>query len=332
MVTGLQVLGLSRSGTTLAALVGAVFLLTSPICRAVTTAGDGAPAAGPATDALVASADQGKAPAHRPTSHRVRTTPGPALRSSSALIIDESTSAVLFAKRADLATPIASITKLMTALVVLDAGQPLDEELEISTDDQNLGKANASRLAVGTRLSRGDLLHLALMSSENRAAHALGRSYPGGLPACVAAMNAKARSLGMTSARFVEPTGLSSDNVASPEDLSKLVIAASQSPTIQSYSTDSRYLVPIGRQVVEFRNTDSLVSSPSWNIVVQKTGYIAEAGRCLVMKAMIEGRAIVIVLLDSVGKHTRFADARRVKRYLESRLTAEALRAAAGKV
>ncbi|HXQ63835.1 MAG TPA: D-alanyl-D-alanine endopeptidase [Steroidobacteraceae bacterium] len=290
----------------------------------------GAPAAG--IDTLARPADPGQTPAHHRASHRARTgLAGPVLRSGSALIIDESTSAVLFARHADLATPIASITKLMTALVVLEANQPLNEELEISSDDQRLGKTNVSRLAVGTRLSRGDLLHLALMSSENRAANALGRNYPGGLPACVAAMNAKARALGMTSARFVEPTGLSSDNVASPEDLSKLVIAASQSPTIQSYSTDSRYLVAIGRQVMEFRNTDSLVSSPSWNIVVQKTGYIAEAGRCLVMKAMIEGRAIVIVLLDSVGKRTRFADARRIKRYLESRLTADALRAAAAK-
>ncbi|HXQ31039.1 MAG TPA: serine hydrolase [Steroidobacteraceae bacterium] len=323
---------MSRTGPTLAALAGAMFLLTSPVCRAVTADGNDVHAAPAATDVVGTPADAAKAPARRVPSHRARTGPaGPALRSGAALIIDESTSAVLFARHADLATPIASITKLMTALVVLEANQPLNEELEISSDDQKLGKSNISRLVVGTRLSRGDLLHLALMSSENRAANALGRNYPGGLPACVAAMNAKARSLRMTSAHFVEPTGLSSDNVASPEDLSKLVIAASQSPTIQSYSTDSRYLVAIGRQVVEFRNTDSLVSSPSWNIVVQKTGYIAEAGRCLVMKAMIEGRSIVIVLLDSVGKHTRFADARRVKRYLESRLTAEALRAATGK-
>ena len=136
-------------------------------------------------------------------------------------------------------------------------------------------------------------------------------------------MNAKARALGMTSAHFVEPTGLSSDNVASPEDLSKLVIAASQNPTIQAYSTDSRYLVPVGRKLLEFRNTDSLVSNPSWNIVVQKTGYIAEAGKCLVMKAIIEGRAIVIVLLDSIGKESRLADARRIKKWMETRLTNE---------
>ena len=256
----------------------------------------------------------------------------PSLRSSSALVMDESTADVLFSKHADVATPIASITKLMTALVVLEARQSLDETLEITHDDQSLGKGAVSRLALGTELSRGDLMHLALMSSENRAAHALGRSYPGGIEACVAAMNAKARALGMTTAHFVEPTGLSSDNVASPADLSKLVIAASQNPTIQSYSTDSHYMVPVGRHLLEFHNTDSLVSSPSWNIVVQKTGYIAEAGKCLVMKAIIEGRAIVIVLLDSVGAQSRVADARRIKKWMESRFGLESARLASRKV
>jgi serine-type D-Ala-D-Ala endopeptidase (penicillin-binding protein 7) len=319
----------------LAALACAVFLLPGAAAGAddggapTVPAADGAAGAAPAPATTPA---RHRARSHRARSHRARAgSAGPALRSGAALVLDESTAAVLYSKHADLPTPIASITKLMTALVVLEANQPLDERLEITRDDQSLGKSNVSRLTVGTRLSRDDLLHLALMSSENRAAHALGRSYPGGLPACVAAMNAKARALGMTNTRFVEPTGLSSGNVASPEDLSKLVIAAAASPTIQSYSTDSRYQVAVGRRVVEFRNTDSLVLSPSWNIVVQKTGYIAEAGRCLVMKAMIEGRAIVIVLLDSVGKHTRLADARRVKKYLESRLSAEGLLAAARK-
>ncbi len=261
--------------------------------------------------------------------HRTRTgLDQPALRSSAALVLDESTEAVLFSKHAELPTPIASITKLMTALVVLEANQPLGQRLEITAEDTALTKASVSRLTVGTELTRGDLMHLALMSSENRAAHALCRNYPGGLGACVAAMNAKARALGMLSAHFVEPTGLSSDNVASPEDLSKLVIAASQNPTIQSYSTDSRYLVPVGRRLLEFRNTDSLVSNPSWNIVVQKTGYIAEAGKCLVMKAIIEGRAIVIVLLDSIGKESRLADARRIKKWMETRLTSESPKSA----
>jgi D-alanyl-D-alanine endopeptidase (penicillin-binding protein 7) len=212
----------------------------------------------------------------------------------------------------------------MTALVVLDAGQSLDEAIEITRDDQDDVKGSTSRLAIGVELNRGDLVHLALMSSENRAAHAIGRSYPGGVTACVEAMNAKARALGMASARFVDPTGLSSGNVASPEDLSKLVIAAAENPKIQQYSTDDGYVVPIGRRMVEFRNTDSLVSNKGWNIIVQKTGYIAEAGRCLVMKALIEGRSIVIVLLDSVGKHTRVADARRIKKWMESRRSVSA--------
>jgi D-alanyl-D-alanine endopeptidase (penicillin-binding protein 7) len=218
----------------------------------------------------------------------------------------------------------------MTALVVLDAGQPLDEQIQITDEDRGGTKSTASRLEVGTSLSRADLLHLALMASENRAAHALGRSYPGGLPACIEAMNAKARALGMKSTHFVEPTGLSSDNVASSEDLARLVLAAAQSPTIQEYSTDKSYAVPVRRHQVEFHNTDSLVQNPTWNIIVQKTGYIAEAGRCLVMKAIFEGRSVVIVLLDSAGKYTRVADARRIRKWLESRLGADA-RAVLGK-
>jgi D-alanyl-D-alanine endopeptidase (penicillin-binding protein 7) len=293
----------------------------------------GVTAAGPAT---AQSGDEAATP-HRKTvrHHRARTVhtglDQPVLRSNTALVLDESTSSVLFSKHADVTAPIASITKLMTALVVLEAGQHMDETLEITHEDQNLDKPATSRLAVGTRLSRADLMHLALMSSENRAAHALGRNYPGGLAACIAAMNAKAKQLGMTSSHFVEPTGLSSDNVASPADLTKLVIAASHNETIQSYSTDSRYFVPVGRHMVEFRNTDSLVDSSDWNIVVQKTGYIAEAGKCLVMKAIIEGRSVVIVLLDSIGKQTRLADARRIKKWMETRVSADTRRSAARK-
>ncbi len=242
----------------------------------------------------------------------------PKLRSNSVLVFDRSTDAVLYARRADVAAPIASITKLMTALVVLDAHQPLDESIEISAADHELPKPQPSRLAVGTVLSRADLLHLALMASENTAAHALGRSYPGGMPALVAAMNARAAALGMTSAHFVEPTGLSSQNVASAADLSKLVMAASKYPVIREYSTDPHYAVRVRRRLVEFHNTDRLVANPGWDIVVQKTGYIAEAGRCLVMEAVIEGRSVVIVLLDSFGKFTRLADAKRVKTWMEN--------------
>lgn len=243
----------------------------------------------------------------------------PDLKSNAALIIDESTSAVLYSKQADVAQPIASISKLMTALVVLDADLPMDEKLEITQDDRDTERNSTSRLAIGAKLRRGDLLHLALMASENRAAHALGRNYPGGLPAFVRAMNAKAKELGMTNAHFVEPTGLSSDNVASPSDLSKLVLAASRHPTIRNYSTDKKYSVLIGKRMLEFRNTNNLVSNPTWDIVVQKTGYITEAGKCLVMNAIIEGRSVIIVLLDSFGKYTRVADARRVKKWMEAK-------------
>jgi len=311
---------MNKNGISLAAI--AALLLAFP---AFATNPADAPVLGEVVDgAGKAPSISSTASARRMVSRARRTRTGldqPALRSSAALVLDESTEAVLFSKHAELPTPIASITKLMTALVVLEADQPLGQLLEITPEDTTLSKSSVSRLAVGTVLTRGDLLHLALMSSENRAAHALGRNYPGGLGACIAAMNAKARALGMLSAHFVEPTGLSSDNIASPEDLSKLVIAASQNPTIQSYSTDSRYLVAVGRRLLEFRNTDSLVTNPSWNIVVQKTGYIAEAGKCLVMKAIIEGRAIVIVLLDSLGKESRLADARRIKKWMESRLS-----------
>jgi len=270
-----------------------------------------------------------------PALARVRPThaaPGtPALRSNSVYVLDETNAAVVLSRQSNVAMPIASITKLMTALVVLESGQPLDETVDITADDRVGTRGMVSRLDVGTSLTRADLLHLALMSSENRAAHALGRSYPGGLPACIEAMNAKARALGMKSTHFVEPTGLSSDNVASSEDLAKLVMAAAESPTIQEYSTDKSYSVPVRRRQVEFHNTDSLVRNPTWNIIVQKTGYIAEAGRCLVMKAVFEGRSVVIVLLDSAGKYTRVADARRIRKWLESRLAADSTRPTIGK-
>lgn len=242
----------------------------------------------------------------------------PKLKSNSVLIFDQSDSSVLYSRHAEVPMPIASITKLMTALVVFDAQQPLDEPIEITNADRAFTKSSVSRLTVGATLTRGELMHLALMSSENRAAYALGNHYPGGMPAMVLAMNAKASELGMSNSRFVDPTGLSSENVASPEDLSKLVIAASKNPTIREYSTDKRFAVRIHRRMVQFRNTDNLVANPTWNIIVQKTGYIAEAGKCLVMEAVIEGRSIVIVLLDSLGKYTRVADAKRIKTWMEA--------------
>ena len=253
----------------------------------------------------------------------------PDLKSAAALVIDFNDGQTIFAKNTKIVTPIASITKLMTALVVLGARQPLDEVLEITAEDHEHGRGAYSRLAVGTRLSRGDLLHLALMSSENRAAHVLARNYPGGLPVFVAAMNQRARALDMRNARFVDPTGLSSGNVASPADLSRLVIAASHEPMIQEYSTDEYHAVKVGRRVLEFRNTDLLVRNPAWNIIVQKTGYIAEAGKCLVMKTLIQGRSVIIVLLDSFGKYTRVADARRIRKWLEARPAERAVPGAA---
>ena len=244
-----------------------------------------------------------------------------AVKSSVALVMEEGTQDILFSRNTRVALPIASITKLMTSLVVLDAHASMDEMITVTPDDLDTEKFSRSRLAVGTTLSRRDMLHLALMSSENRAAHALGRNYAGGLPSFVAAMNAKAGMLGMTSAHFNDPTGLSSQNVASAEDLVKLVNAASANPTIREFSTDHEYSVPVGKRMLEFHNTNSLVANPAWDIVVQKTGYITEAGKCLVMKAVIEGRSVVIVLLDSFGKYTRLGDANRIRQWMESQST-----------
>jgi serine-type D-Ala-D-Ala endopeptidase (penicillin-binding protein 7) len=277
-----------------------------------------------AASAVTQAAEQGTmVPTHLKYGSRASAA-GPALRSSAALVFDTTHSSVLYSRNSDVAMPIASITKLMTALVVSEANQPLDEELMVTGEDISTGKITFSRLMPGTRLSRGDLMHLALMSSENRAAHALGRNYPGGVTECVRAMNAKARELGMTSAHFVEPTGLSDENVASPQDLSKLVMAAAKVQTIREYSTDSAHDVQVGQRLMHFKSTDSLTSNPGWDIVVQKTGYIAEAGRCLVMQTIIEGRSVVIVLLNSLGKRTRVADAVRVRKWVESTLLTHA--------
>lgn len=240
------------------------------------------------------------------------------LRSSTAYVMDLETSTVLFAKNDKVVRPIASISKLMTALVVVDANLPMDEMLEITDEDIDTLKHTTSRLSVGTRLSRGDMLHLALMSSENRAANALGRNYPGGLPAFVRAMNAKAATLGMVDSRFVEPTGLSAQNVASPRDLSRLLRAASQRPLIHRYSTDSEYEVEVNKRAQTFRNTNLLVRKPDWDIKVSKTGFINEAGECLVMLTRVNGRDLAIVLLDSQGKLSRIGDAVRLRRIVQS--------------
>jgi D-alanyl-D-alanine endopeptidase (penicillin-binding protein 7) len=250
-------------------------------------------------------------------------TASPEVRSHAFYVVDESDSSVLAARHENVAVPIASITKLMTALVVLDAKQSMDEMLGISAADVTGTPGSRSRLAPGARLSRGDLMHLALMSSENRAAHALCRHYPGGMQACVQAMNDKARVLGMSSTRFVEPTGLSSSNVASPRDLAKLVIAAGENPVIREFSTDPDHSVYVNRQLLEYRNTNLLVQKPDWQVNVQKTGYISAAGRCLVMQTVIDSRDVVIVLLNSWGTLTRIADAKRIRSWIESQHATE---------
>lgn len=238
------------------------------------------------------------------------------LKSNVALVIDPADSKVLFDKNSGVALPIASLTKLMTSLVVVEARQNMDEVLEVTDADVDHERNSHSRLRIGTRMTRADLLHIALMSSENRAASALGRNYPGGLAAFVAAMNAKAKALGMNDTHYVEPTGLSSHNVASARDLAKLVVAAHQYPVIRAYSTDTKYMVESGGHPLEYANSNRLVNNPDWDIGLQKTGYITEAGHCLVMFTKIGSRAIVMVFLDSKGKFSRLADAGRIRKWL----------------
>ncbi len=240
-----------------------------------------------------------------------------ALKSSVALVIDQDTQEVLLQKNQSAVLPIASLTKLMTGTVISEAKLPMDEVITITQDDVDTEKGSGSRLRPGTSLTRAEAMHLALMSSENRAAHALGRTYPGGLSAFVSAMNAKARQLGMTSTTYVEPTGLSSRNQSSARDLAILVSAASNDPILREYSTSPGAQVAVGNRVLQYNNTNRLVKSPDWDIGVQKTGYISEAGQCLVMQARIAGRKLILVFLDSAGKLSRIADAERVRRWVE---------------
>ncbi|HEY8879278.1 MAG TPA: D-alanyl-D-alanine endopeptidase [Roseateles sp.] len=239
-----------------------------------------------------------------------------ALKSSVAYVLDQDTNEVLFSKNPQAVLPIASITKLMTALVVVEAGLSLDEKITVTDDDIDTEKFTRSRLSVGTTLSRGDMLHLALMASENRAAHALGRNYPGGLEAFVAAMNAKAQSLGMADTHYVEPTGLSSRNQSSAADLAKLVNVTSQVPLLRDLSTSKEARVALGKRLVQFHSTNGLLSNPLWDIGLQKTGFINEAGKCLVMQARMAGRQLIMVFLDSSGKASRIADAERMRKWL----------------
>lgn len=241
-----------------------------------------------------------------------------ALYSASALVVDQNSGQALVEKQPDLVVPIASISKLMTAMVVLDAKLDLQDVIAIGEEDVDGLKGTRSRLPVGTTMTRETAMLLALMSSENRAAHALGRHYPGGMPAFVQAMNKKAHALGMYNSSFEEPTGLSSNNVSTAHDLARMVAAAARYPEIRQASTTAEAKVELNGRIRDFHNTNALVRSDNWEIGVSKTGYISEAGRCLVMQARVADKPVVIVLLDSNGKMTRVGDANRIKRWMES--------------
>jgi D-alanyl-D-alanine endopeptidase (penicillin-binding protein 7) len=240
------------------------------------------------------------------------------LRSSVAYVIDQNSGESLFDKNSRAVVPIASISKLMTAMVVLDSKEPMTDQIEVTDEDRDYEKNTGSRLSVGSVLSREDMLHIALMASENRAAAALSRYYPGGRPAFLAAMNAKARQLGMNDTHFENPTGLTSMNVSSARDLVKMVNAAYQYPLIRKFSTDHSYEVYTGKRTLAYNSTNALVRNPTWDIGLQKTGFINEAGECLVMQATIHGRPMIMVLLDSSGKYSRFADASRLRTWLDN--------------
>jgi D-alanyl-D-alanine endopeptidase (penicillin-binding protein 7) len=252
------------------------------------------------------------------------------VRSFAALVVDQDTGEPLISKNADVVRPIASLTKLMTALVVLDAHLPMDEILEISDEDIDREKGTHSRLSVGTHLSRSDMLLLALMSSENRAAMSLSRNYPGGRTAFIAQMNAKARSLGMTSSHFADPAGLSSDTVSTARDLLRLVGAADEHATIRNDSTSPEGTVLVHGHEMTYVNTNHLVrnNDPAWDIELQKTGFTNEAGRCLVMRASTLNHQLSMIFLDSIGTLTRFADAMRVRKHLERNGSGKVLRTA----
>jgi D-alanyl-D-alanine endopeptidase (penicillin-binding protein 7) len=270
--------------------------------------------------AAVGAAGAGAAVAARPSmgqTYGLHQTPDPLdLKSSVALVLDRNTNEVLFSKNAQAVLPIASITKLMTSMVVFEHQQDLEEVLTVTQDDVDTEKNSGSRLAMGSRLTRREMLHLALMSSENRAAHALGRHFPGGLSAFVDSMNQRARDLGMHDTRFVEPTGLSSKNQSSALDLAILVRASHDHELLRQFSVTPEAKMAVGRQQLQFRNTNGLVRGGTWDIALQKTGYISEAGRCVVMQATLAGRELILVLLDSAGRYSRIGDAERLRKWI----------------
>jgi serine-type D-Ala-D-Ala endopeptidase (penicillin-binding protein 7) len=245
---------------------------------------------------------------------------GPNLVSQAALIVDAKSGESIYAKNSNHVTPIASITKLMTAMVVIDADLFLDEKLTVDVEDLDFLKGSRSRLSIGTVLTRREMLSLALMSSENRAANALGRYFPGGMAGAVRAMNAKAKTLGMNNTRFVDTTGLSPENVSTARDLALLVKSANEYPLIASLSTQREQFVYSDEtgKTYHYGNSNALVKSDGWDISLQKTGFISEAGRCVVMFAKIAQRPVVLVLLDSVGKFSRLGDAHRIKTWMET--------------
>lgn len=243
---------------------------------------------------------------------------GASLRSAVAYMVDQQTGDVLVDKNSSAVVPIASITKLMMAMVVLDSGASLAEPIQVTEDDKDFEKHTGSRLRIGSVLSREDMLHIALMASENRAAAALSRYYPGGRPAFIAAMNEKARALGMTDTHFENPAGLSKHNVSSARDLVKMVEAAAHYPLIRLYSTDRAYTVNGGKGVLDYRSTNALLDKPDWDIGLQKTGFINESGICLVMQATIQDRPVVMVLLNSTRRHADFMDAEHLRAAMEN--------------
>jgi serine-type D-Ala-D-Ala endopeptidase (penicillin-binding protein 7) len=254
----------------------------------------------------------------------------PSLKSQAALVLDQDSGEILLGKNAESRLPIASLTKLMTAIVTLDADLDPNEPVTVTKADVDRLRGSHSRLQVGTTLSRDEMLHLALMASENRAASAVANSYPGGRDSCVLAMNLKAQLLGMTGTRFEDATGLSGHNVSTAQDLAKLVQAAHAYPKIRDFTTSTSYQVKVGRRMMRFGNTNNLTRSSRWDIGLSKTGYIAEAGRCLVMQVTLAGRSIIIVLLDSWGKYTRVGDATRIRQWLEFASGHSARRSSAG--
>jgi len=270
-----------------------------------------------AVPGLVGFSDASKIPAAHGNHSQIKAPRNLVLRSASALVEDQMTGECLVQKQAEAIMPIASITKLMTAMVVLDAKMNLEESITIASEDVDTLRHSRSHLPVNTSLTRGDALLLALMASENRAAYALGRTYPGGLGAFVSAMNTKARLLGLVETHFIDPAGIHCGNVSSAKDLARMVDAAYHYSLIREYTTCKETTIRLGRRTKQFRNTNHLIGDPRWQIGLSKTGFIDEAGRCLVMQSQVAKRPVLIVLLDSQGKKTRYGDANRIKQWME---------------